>query len=312
MNLPRNVAASVRQRLRNLAHKQQESFQGLLTRYALERLLYRLSQSQHRDHFILKGAMLFSVWSNEPHRATRDMDLLGHGENTVFHLEQVFREICCLQVENDGLEFKEDTVRGQRITEEQEYEGVRINLRVLFAGTNTRIDLQVDIGFGDAVIPAPVLVEFPTLLDFPAPRPRIYTRETALAEKFQAMVKLGIANSRMKDFYDVWFLSQEFQFEGEALCRALKATFYRRKTALPVEPPLALTTEFSEDLDKQKQWKAFLKTKDVRAKQKLLSEVIPILQGFLMPPSQAIASCEPFEKIWYPTGPWQSNTHLYM
>ncbi len=309
-NQPRNVAASVLQKLRDWARSQQENPDFVQTRYALERLLYRLSQSQHRDQFILKGAMLFSIWNDEPHRATRDMDLLGHGENTVSHLEKVFREICRVQVEDDGLEFKEDTVQGKRIKEEQEYEGVRINLRALFAGTRTRSDLQIDIGFGDIVTPAPALVAFPTILGFPAFRLRTYTPETVVAEKFQAMVKLGIANSRMKDFYDLWFLSQKFTFEGEVLALALITTFDRRKTLVPSEAPLALTPEFYEDSAKQKQWKAFMDKGNLRAEKKPLSEVVTILQGFLMPPSQAIAKGEPFEMIWQPPGPWESGVHL--
>lgn len=309
-NQPRNMAASVLQKLRDQARSQQENADGVQTRYALERLLYRLSQSQHRDQFILKGAMLFSVWSDEPHRATRDLDFLGYGESTVSHLEQVFRDICRVQVEDDGLEFKEDTVQGKRIKEEQEYEGVRINLRVLFAGTRTRSNLQLDIGFGDAVTPAPKNLKFPTILDFPAPNLRTYPRETVVAEKFQAMVKLGIANSRMKDFYDLWFLSQKFTFEGELLSLALIATFDRRKTLLPQEAPLALTPEFYENSTKQKQWKAFIDKGNLRAEKKPFSEVVAILQGFLMPPSHAISRGEPFEMVWQPRGSWELGIHL--
>lgn len=190
--------------------------------------------------------MLFSAWSNEPHRATRDLDLLGFGENSIAHLEQVFRNICCVQVEPDGLEFKDDTVSGQRIKEDQEYEGVRIELMALLGVA--RIPIQIDIGFGDALANRPQeLSKFPTILDLPAPRVRTYPRETVVAEKFQAMVMLGIANSRMKDFYDLWFLSQKFEFEGEALSLAIKATFERRQTSVPHVPPLALTPEFSLD-----------------------------------------------------------------
>ncbi len=303
MNPPCNLAASVRQRLLDLSRKQREEFQGLLTRYALERFLYRLSQSDHRDTFILKGAMLFSIWGNEPHRPTRDIDLLGYGENAVSHLEQVFRDICRVQVEADGIEFKDDTVRGEQIKEDQEYEGVRLKLTAIL-GT-AQIPIQIDIGFGDAVNPAPELVEFPPLLDFPAPRLRIYPRETVVAEKFQAMVMLGIANSRMKDFYDLWFLSQKFQFEGEALGKAIKATFERRRTPLPKETPLALTPDFSEDSAKQTQWKAFASKGKLKTDGKTLSEIVTILQGFLMPPSLAVVKGEPFEKIWFPPGPWQ-------
>lgn len=303
MNSPRNIAASVRQRLLNLAREQQEEFQGLLTRYALERLLYRISQSIHRDTFILKGAILFSVWSDEPHRATRDLDLLGKGDSTVAHHEQVFQDVCRVQVAHDGIEFKDDTVRGEQIKEGQEYEGVRIKLTALLL--TAQIPMQIDIGFGDAVTPAPIaVVEFPTLLNFPAPHLLTYPRETVVAEKFQAMVTLGIANSRMKDFYDLWFLSQKFTFFGEALGAAIKATFERRQTAVPLILPLALTEEFSGDETKQKQWNAFIRKGKLRSDRKFLSEVVAILQDFLMPPSLAVANNEPFQKIWHPTGPW--------
>ena len=305
MNPPRNIAASVRQRLLNLAREQQEEFQGLLTRYALERLLYRLSQSEYRDTFILKGATLFSVWSDEPHRATRDLDLLGKGDSTVTHLEQVFQDICRVQVTLDGIEFKNDTVRGEQIKEDQEYEGVRIKLTaILFTA---QIPIQIDIGFGDAVTPASVAVDFPTLLEFPTPRLLTYPRETVVAEKFQAMVMLGIANSRMKDFYDLWFLSKEFTFFGEALGSAIKATFERRQTTVPLIPPLALTAEFSGDETKQKQWSAFIRKGKLRSDRKTLSEVVTILQYFLMPPSLAVANNEPFNKIWHPAGPWATG-----
>ena len=310
-NQPRNIAASVRQRLRNLAQAQQEDFQGILTRYALERFLYRLHQSTYQNRFILKGAMLFTLWSNEPHRATRDLDLLCHGNNAVKHLEQVFQEICQTQVEDDGLDFKAETVQGKQIKEDQEYEGVRIKLNAFLTGTSTRLDLQIDIGFGDAVTPQVRVAAFPTILEgFPAPSLKTYPPETVIAEKFQAMVALGIANSRMKDFYDIWYLCQNFRFEGETLSRAIQATFDRRRTALPVEPPLALTSEFSEDAAKQAQWKAFIRKGKLKASEEMLSEIIAVLQDFLIPPTQAVAQGKKFELFWSPSERWQSDTIL--
>jgi hypothetical protein len=172
---PRNLAASVRQRLQNFAQTQREDFQSVLTRYALERFLYRLDQFEHRDRFILKGALLFTLWGNEPHRATRDLDLLCQGDNASGHLEQVFQDICRTQVEDDGLDFKAETVRGELIKEDQKYEGVRIKLNAFLTGTLTRIDIQVDIGFGDAVTPQAEVAEFPTILEgFPAPSLKTY------------------------------------------------------------------------------------------------------------------------------------------
>ncbi len=307
MNQPFKVSASVRQRLKNLAVTGGEEFQALLTRYALERFLYRLSLSQYRDQFILKGALLFSIWSDEPHRATRDLDLLGRGDTTLSHLEQVFREICQVQVDGDGLEFNSDTVKSQRLKEDQEYEGVRINLRANLAGTRTRIELQIDIGFGDAITPAPIELELPTLLDFPSPHLRTYPRETVVAEKLQAMVMLGMANSRMKDFYDLWFLSQKFEFEEETLCQAIKATFNRRRTPLPTETPLALTPEFSSDAAKVAQWNAFLRKGKLKTDGKTLSEIVVILENFLMPPCFAAAKGETFDLIWLPARTWHKK-----
>lgn len=310
-NPPRNIAASVRQRLRNLAQERQEDFQNILTRYALERFLYRLHQSEHRDRFILKGAMLFTLWSNEPHRATRDLDLLCHGDNAIAPLEQVFQEICQTQVEDDGLDFKAETVQGKQIKEDQEYEGVRIKLNAFLTGTSTRLDLQIDIGFGDAVTPQVRVAAFPTILEgFPAPSLETYPPETVIAEKFQAMVALGIANSRMKDFYDIWYLCQNFRFEGITLSRAIKATFDRRRTPLPIESPLALTAEFSEDASKQAQWKAFIRKGKLKASEETLSEIIAVLQNFLIPPTQAVAQGKQFELFWSPSELWQSDSIL--
>ena len=241
----KNVAASVRQRLYNLAKKRGDDFQILLTRYTIERLLYRLGQSPHRAGFILKGATLFSLWGDEPYRATRDLDLLGIGESDVSRLRDVFRELCRLQVENDGIRFDPDTVDALPIREDADYGGVRVTL-VGFLD-RARVPVQVDVGFGDALVPLPEDVSFPTILDFPSPKLRAYRRETVVAEKFQAMVMLGTANSRMRDFYDVWQLSLRFGFEGSLLRDAINATFTRRRTQLPAEAPTALTASFYED-----------------------------------------------------------------
>jgi predicted nucleotidyltransferase component of viral defense system len=300
---PRDVAASVRQRLLNLARNRGEDFGLVLTHYALERMMYRLSVSGYREQFILKGAMLFALWGDEPHRPTRDLDLLGHGTIDTRRLEQVFSEVIGVEVENDGLEFQAGTVRGERIREDKEYEGVRIHLEAQLVAA--RIKVQVDIGFGDAVTPAPQELEYPVLLDFPAPRLRTYPRETVVAEKFEAMVKLGIANSRMKDFYDLWVISRDFEFEGALLSRAIKATFERRGTALPTEVPLALSDEFSEDPGKKTQWIAFLRRLRHEAGGTPLAKVTKALKEFLLPPVSAAERAEAFDRMWPPAGPWQ-------
>jgi predicted nucleotidyltransferase component of viral defense system len=303
----KNVAASVRQRLRNLAQQRGEDFQYVLVRYGLERFLYRLSRSEARDRFVLKGAALFALWSEQPHRATRDVDLLGHGDNSIPHMEQVFRQICDVEVEEDGLVFLADTVQGQVISSEDEYEGLRMTLTALLE--RARIRIQVDIGFGDAVTPEPAVVDYPVLLDFPTPKLSAYPKETVVAEKFQAMVELGIGNSRMKDFFDLWVIGREFAFGGELLSRAILATFERRKTALPDETPLALTETFSSDSGKQTQWRAFLRRIQPQALAPLpeLDEVCRFLERFLMPLIEACREGHPFEATWSPGGPWQAG-----
>ena len=301
---PRNLPASVRDRLRKLAAARKEDFQLVLTRYGLERWLYRLSRSPHADSFILKGAMLFQLWAGQPHRPTRDLDLLGRGDNSVAAVVGAFREVCNQAVEEDGLEFRAESVRGERIKEDQEYEGIRVHCEARLE--NARIPLQIDVGFGDAVTPPAAGVRYPTLLEFPAPTLRAYRRETVVAEKFQAMTDLGMANSRMKDFYDLWVLARGFEFDGPTLSTAIRATFRRRRTALPTAAPLALTAEFAEDAAKRKQWEAFLRKSklDVGA---VLAEVVAVLGDFLTPPVQALAAGEPFERNWPTGGPWMAT-----
>jgi predicted nucleotidyltransferase component of viral defense system len=299
----RNVAASVRDRLLAVARERGEDFQFVLTRYVVERLLYRLSISRYREQFLLKGAMLFLVWTGEVYRPTRDLDLLGRGRNEIEVMERVFREICGVEVDDDGLRFV-DVPRGERIREEEDYEGVRLTMTAALG--EARIPLQVDIAFGDAVHPAPAEAEFPVLLGQPAPRVRVYPPEAVVAEKFQIMVRLGIANSRMKDFADVWTLATTRKFQGQTLARAIAATFERRRTPIPTEPPLALSAEFAEDRAKQAQWRAFVaRTRLARAEHKL-GEVIGLLRDFLMPPAAAAAEGRRFRSLWSASGPWQS------
>lgn len=299
----KNLAASVRQRLANLAHAEKEDFQQLLSRYARERLLYRLSVSEYQERFILKGALLFAYWTAAPHRPTRDMDLLSHGAPDIALLEKVFRDLCKLEVEPDGLIFQPDTVKGERIKDEEEYEGVRLHMTTLLE--NARITLQVDVGFGDRVVPGPEAIDFPTLLDFPAPHLKSYTRESVVAEKFEAMVKLGMPNSRMKDFFDLWSLSQNFEFDGAILSEAIKTTFKIRGTKVPKAPPLALTPEFYGDRQKNAQWNAFINKSGLTADAKSLPEIAKILINFLMPVSEAVVKEKAFNQEWQPSGPWQ-------
>ena len=274
------IAQSVRQRLLNLSVETGEEYNRLLVRFAVERLLYRLSQSQHADAFVLKGAMLFSVWTRALHRPTRDVDLLGFGDPSEARLLDVFRDVCGQAVEADGMTFNPDSVTAAPIRDEHAYAGIRLRLSAKLG--NAKISLQVDVGFGDVVTPAATTAEYPTLLDQPAPHLRMYPPETVVAEKLEAMVSLGMANSRMKDFYDAWVLLSQFDLDDTVLASAIRATFERRRTILPKEMPLAFTDEFAADADKQKQWNAFLRRSDLSQSSDLRT-VIALLRARLFP-----------------------------
>jgi predicted nucleotidyltransferase component of viral defense system len=275
----RNVGASVRARLLQRSRAERTDFQVLLTRYALERLLYRLSRSGYRDRFILKGAMLFVTWVDAPFRPTRDLDLLGYGESSPQAVRDAFRTICAQSVDDDGVQFDAVGLDAVPIREDVEYGGVRVRTQANIAGA--RVPIQVDIGFGDAITPGPVEIEYPVLLDAPAPRLRAYPVETVVAEKFQAIVSLGIANSRLKDYYDLWSIAQTFELERAALAIAVRETFVRRETALPLEKPTGLSDAYVEAWDKQ--WRTFLTRERMAAAPAQLATVIADLGRFLLP-----------------------------
>lgn len=300
---PSNLPASVRQRLLNIAKRDGEAFDLVLTRYALERLLYRLGKSQYRGQFLLKGAMLFAVWGGEAHRPTRDVDLLGFGSSELPQVVQIFQDICQVSVEPDGLEFLPDTMRAIEIREDQEYQGVRVSFEARLE--NTVIPIQIDIGYGDTVTPAPEEITYPTVLDFAAPKLHAYPIYSVVAEKFQAMVWLGIANSRMKDFYDIWIIMQKFSFEGHILSEAIEATFARRQTSLPTEAPLALTSAFANDAAKQTQWKAFLRKNALPVDGLTFPDIITALHDFLMPPTLASTKGLAFNTKWTAGKSWE-------
>jgi len=274
---PRDIGASVRARLLSLAREKGQAFDLVLTRYAAERLLYRLSTTPHRDRFVLKGAMLMTNWFDDPHRPTRDVDFLGYGDSAPESMLAVFREICAIE-ENDGVIFDVDALRVELIREELEYGGLRLRTTARLAGA--RITVAIDIGFGDAIEPGIEEINLPVLLDFPEPRLRAYARETVVAEKFQAMVMLGLANSRMKDYYDIWMLSRSYDFDAERLSRAIAATFARRGTAIPEQVPDALTAAFALDVTKQRQWAAFVR--DLAGDVPALETIVIDLADFLM------------------------------
>jgi len=274
----RNIAASVRAKLLQLSKVNGQSFDLVLTRFALERLLFRLGESPHSGRFVLKGAMLFMSWFDDPHRGTRDLDLLGFGDPDPQAMLEIFRDILAIEID-DGVIFDIDGLRVDRIREEVEYGGLRLRTTASISGA--RISLSIDIGFGDALEPGAETLDYPALLDFPAPRLRAYARETVIAEKFQAMVALGRANSRMKDFYDIWVLSRSFDFDDDRLARAIAATFSRRGTPISVEPPDALTAAFATDEHKPRQWTAFVE--DVALQPGDLADVVADIAAFLLP-----------------------------
>ncbi|MHC4674716.1 MAG: nucleotidyl transferase AbiEii/AbiGii toxin family protein [Planctomycetota bacterium] len=288
-----------------MSRERGEDFQIVLTQYGIERLLYRLSKSPHADRFVLKGAILLSVWTEQRYRSTRDLDLLGQGDNSPEAVAAVIREICRQHVEEDGLTFDESSVHSAPIREEQEYEGIRTTLIARLG--SVRIPLQVDIGFGDVIVPAEQNLSYPTLLDFPAPQLKAYPKESMIAEKLEAMVSLGAANSRMKDFYDLWILARTFDFQGEILKQAIAATFERRRTDLPDDIPYALTDDFVNDTTKQTQWRAFINRGKLLEEPPDFDETVERIRQFIVPPTQAASTGAPFSQQWHRGGPWQGT-----
>lgn len=278
----RDLGASVRARLLSLARRQRQPLDLLLTRFVLERLLYRLSLSPHRDRFVLKGAVLLTAWLADPHRPTRDLDLLGFGDPSAEALLHTFGEILAVAVD-DGVAFDAGTPRVEPIREGQEYGGLRLRTTATVAGA--RVAVVVDVGFGDATEPGAEEVELPVLLGLPAPRLRAYARETVVAEKFQAAVVLGRANSRMKDFYDMWVLSRGRDLAPGRLARAVAATFERRRTPIPVDVPDGLSPAFARDEAKRRQWAAFVE--GLAVEPGTLEEVLRELRELLMPAAAA-------------------------
>jgi predicted nucleotidyltransferase component of viral defense system len=297
----KNTAASIRARLLSLAQSKGEDYQRVLGRYAIERFLYRLGRSPYRDKFALKGATLFTLWTGHTHRPTKDLDLLGQGSSAISAVEQTIRAICEIQKE-DGLVFDSTSVEGTKIKEDDEYDGVRVKLLAELAGA--RIPMQIDIGFGDAVYPEPELASFPVLLPMEAPLIRAYPRESAIAEKFHAMVVLDIRNSRMKDFYDVWFMASAWTFEMASLRKAIVTSFERRGSTIPTRVPFALTDDFLNDSQKKQQWSAFVSLLNPTDKAPSLEEVGAVLHSFLLPCVFAKSPTMLEDRRWTPDLGW--------
>ena len=303
---PRNLEASVKNRLLTLARERNEEFQNVLTRYAGERFLYRLSVSSYRESFVLKGASLFALWLGSPHRPTRDLDLLGFGSQEPALIIEIFQALCRQPVEADGLTFDADTVSVTLAREDEQYAGLRVVFQAMLG--SAKISMQVDIGFRDTVTPSVVETEMPSLLNAPAARLLVYPRETVVAEKCEALIDLGLSNSRLKDFYDLRHLAAHFDFEGALLCRALTATLRRRGTSIPTLPPPALTADFYGDADRARQWRAFYgKISSSSESFVPLEDCIHDLLVFLLPPLQAIRNQNMFDAWWkHEQRHWQS------
>jgi len=290
---PKNLPASIRQKLSDLARARKDDFGLILVKYGLERILYRLTRSAHHDAFVLKGALLFELWTHDTYRPTRDADFLGRGDNAPERLVRLFRELCEMEVEPDGLVFDADSVRAERITEDADYEGVRVSFIARL--DRARIPIQIDIGFGDAVTPAPVESDYPTLLPAPHPRLLVYPKETELG-----------ANTRMKDFYDLEVPARTFEFEGELLAKAIRTTFANRATELPAKGiALAFTPEFHDDQSKNRQWKAFCSRIPTDTNPTDFKSVVEALKLFLSPVAAAAWEETAFATKWKPGGPWQ-------
>ena len=300
--MARNTAASVHRRLLNMARETSRPFNELLQLYAIERFIYRLSQSSYADRFILKGALMLLAWNNRATRPTLDIDLLGKIANTHAVIIAAMQEICDIEVEADGMSYKAETVRAARIAEDAEYEGVRVRLQGELG--NAQIYLQIDIGFGDVLVPGPGTVIYPSLLGFTSPVVYGYSIESIIAEKFHAMVKHGVLNSRMKDFYDVWLLSRSYGFVGAILTRAIAETFKNRNTPVPAAPTV-FDPSFVADNSKQAQWNGFVTKAKLLNTPQSFDDITADIKVFLKPIVDSLVQQQAFDREWTAPGPWR-------
>jgi predicted nucleotidyltransferase component of viral defense system len=299
----KNIEASVRGQLQNKAKETNRPFAEVLQYFGMERFLYRLSRSEYADNFILKGALMFTVWHVHERRTTLDIDFLARFDNQVASIERMIKDVCKTDVISDGLVFDSNSVKGQRIKEDADYEGVRVK----FAGylQRSRIPMQIDIGFGDRIYPGAKAIEYPAILDFPKPHLKGYPAESVISEKFEAMIKLGVLNSRMKDFYDIWLIMRLFDFDGSKLTEALKRTFAHRKTAFPEDRKLFAEEIYEENSDRQTLWNAFLNKGDIKHAPQKLSSVANEIEHFLLKPLDGVKKDQIFNKKWTAPGPWK-------
>jgi predicted nucleotidyltransferase component of viral defense system len=296
----RDIGASVRQRLLNQSRAHARPFQELLQYFAMERFLYRLATSSVSDRFVLKGALLLTAWQAPLSRPTMDIDLAGRTSNELNHISELVRSVCTVITEPDGIEFDPASIEAARIKEGAEYEGVRIRFNATLA--RARIPMQIDIGFGDVIVPAPTQVVYPTLLEFPAPVLLAYRKETVVAEKLEALTKLGLLNSRMKDYYDLALLSRLYSFSGAVLVEAVIATFRHRETRIEAEP-VGLTETYYSDPARSLQWRAFVRRSRFTEKPDDLKQLVSEVRRFAIPLLAAAANGNPLSD-WHAGGPW--------
>jgi hypothetical protein len=298
----RDIGASVRQRLLNKSRTQGRPFQELLQYFAMERFLYRLAKSPYSDRFVLKGALLLTAWRAPQSRPTMDIDPEGRVNNQLDHIKEVVGRMCEVDVEPDGIAFNRTSIEVSRIKEDADYEGVRVQFHATLA--RARIPMQLDIGFGDVITPGPTDIEYPSLLDFPAPVLRAYPKATVVAEKSEALTALGLLNSRMKDFYDLALLSRMYPFQRERLVKAISATFRNRGTTIEGEP-IGLTQAYRDDPARAIQWRAFVRRSRFSEESGELARLVTEIRQFALPMLSAIAAGNPFKALWKPGGPWE-------
>ncbi|MDP8265682.1 MAG: nucleotidyl transferase AbiEii/AbiGii toxin family protein [Candidatus Aceula meridiana] len=299
----KNIEASIKAQLKNKAKETNRPFAEVLQYYGMERFLYRFSKSKYADKFVLKGALLFAVWQMPERRTTLDIDFLGRFDNQVAAIETVIKGVCDIPVDPDGIKFDSTAVQGRKIKEDTDYEGVRVK----FTGflDRAQIPMQIDVGFGDIVHPKIRVIDYPVILDFPKPHLNGYPQESVISEKFEAMFKLGLLNSRMKDFYDIWLMMRQFEFKGANLVEAIKKTFKHRKTDIPHNKPLFAEEIYDEKSDRQMLWSAFLKKGDIQHAPDTLSVTAKAIEAFLVEPIVVINKKVKFDKIWKSPRGWK-------
>lgn len=304
----KNSGASVRQRLLNLARQSQRPFQELLQYYMIERFIARLSKSQYRKRFVLKGALLFVIWELAESRPTRDIDLLGKTKNSVENIASIVKEICSIEDNDDGVEFLLESVECKMIQENNEYKGIR----ALFYGelAKARARMQIDIGFGDATFPMPTNIEYPTLLDMPTSQILAYAPESLIAEKVHAMVRHGAPGSRIKDYFDVWFLSRQFKFDGQLLAASISQTFQTRGLAIDKLKSEIFNPEYLDNQMKQKQWQTFIEKQRLDIPPIGFKEAMQEILLFISPIFEASKAGVEFQKTWDSAGAWSEKIDL--